>query len=223
MYQEQVRLAVSPTPCLSRFAHGPAATVNTIRLLDEDKPPTVLEQVGDGDAAYDLKLLTLEDRPRSEPLLETPSDERNAELSPDGRWLAYESDLSGQMQIYVSSFPNVRDGKVQISNSGGRTPLWAKSGRELFFVNGTSLMAVEGPVDADLRDSEGSDGEGCRSASESGRPADLVVVQEGRGGWSARKRVEVTRRRSVQRCGAALHNPFGVQVCVTVVAGWDPS
>ena len=50
-----------------------------------------------------------------------------------------------------------------------------------------------------------------------------IVRQEGRGGWSARKRVEVTRRRSVQRCGAALHNPFGVQVCVTVVAGWDPS
>lgn len=45
MYQEQVRLAVSPTPCLSRFAHGPAATVNTIRLLDEDKPPTVLENL----------------------------------------------------------------------------------------------------------------------------------------------------------------------------------
>ena len=49
--------------------------------------------------------------------------------------------------------------------------------------------------------------------------AKRAVVQA----WSARKRVEVMRRCSVQRCGAALHNPFGVQVCVTVVAGWDPS
>jgi len=177
MYQEQVRLAVSPTPCLSRLAHGPAATVNTIRLLDEDKPPTVLEQVGDGDAAYDLKLLTLEDRPRSEPLLETPSDERNAELSPDGRWLAYESDLSGQMQIYVSSFPNVRDGKGQISSSGGRTPLWAKSGRELFFVNGTSLMAVEVQLTPTFATRKVLMVKAAGSASESGRPADLVVVQ----------------------------------------------
>ena len=150
MYQEQVRLAVSPTPCLSRFAHGPAATVNTIRLLDEDKPPTVLEQVGDGDAAYDLKLLTLEDRPRSEPLLETPSDERNAELSPDGRWLAYESDLSGQMQIYVSSFPNVRDGKVQIEQRRPNAVMGKERPgavlRERYEPHGR-----RGAVDADLR------------------------------------------------------------------------
>jgi serine/threonine-protein kinase len=95
------------------------------------------------DTAYDLKLLWLDGTLRSEPLLETPADERNAALSPDGGWLAYESDESGTMEIYVRPFPNVADRKIPISSSGGRTPLWAASGRELFFVNGTSLIAVE--------------------------------------------------------------------------------
>src|SRR5262245_24514011 len=95
------------------------------------------------DTGYDLKLLSLDGTLRSEPLLATPADERNAELSPDGRWLAYESDISGLMEIYVSPFPNVTDRRIKISSTGGRTPLWAASGRELFFVSGTSLIAVE--------------------------------------------------------------------------------
>jgi Tol biopolymer transport system component len=93
------------------------------------------------DTAYDLKLLSLDGAPRSQSLLETSADERNAEFSPDGHWLTYESDISGQMQIYVSPFPNVTDKKIQISTNGGRTPVWR--GHELFFVNGTSLISVE--------------------------------------------------------------------------------
>jgi eukaryotic-like serine/threonine-protein kinase len=95
------------------------------------------------DTGHDLKLLWLDGTLRSEPLLETPANERNAELSPDGRWLAYESDETGTMEIYVRPFPDVAARKIPISSSGGRTPVWAASGRELFFVNGTSLFAVE--------------------------------------------------------------------------------
>ena len=87
-------------------------------------------------------LLSLDGTPRVEPLLQTPFDERNAAISPDGRWMAYESNESGQSQIYVRPFPNVADARYQISTGGGRTPAWAPDGHDLFFVNRTSMMAV---------------------------------------------------------------------------------
>ena len=93
-------------------------------------------------AGYDFMLLALGGTPRLEPLLQTPFDERNAAISPDGRWMAYDSNESGQSQIYVRPFPNVADARYQISNGGGRTPVWAPDGHDLFFVNRTSIMAV---------------------------------------------------------------------------------
>jgi serine/threonine-protein kinase len=87
-------------------------------------------------------LLSLNGTPRVEPLLQTPFDERNAAISPDGRWMAYESNESGQSQVYVRPFPNLADARYQISTGGGRTPAWAPDGHDLFFVNRTSIMAV---------------------------------------------------------------------------------
>ena len=76
-------------------------------------------------------------------LLETEFDERNADLSPDGRWLAYESDASGQYEIYVQPFPDLGEGRWQISKDGGAQPIWAPDGQELFYVApDSSLMAV---------------------------------------------------------------------------------
>ena len=68
------------------------------------------------------------------PLVQTMFDDRNAELAPNGRWLAYESNESGRYEIYVRPFPNVNSGRWQVSTSGGRTPVWARSGDELFYV-----------------------------------------------------------------------------------------
>ena len=82
----------------------------------------------------DLRLLTLTPTPRVEPLLETRFEERGGIVSPDGRWLAYESNSSGRFEIYVRPFPNVGDGQWQVSNAGGVQPLWARNGRELFYV-----------------------------------------------------------------------------------------
>jgi serine/threonine-protein kinase len=65
-----------------------------------------------------------------------------AEVSPDGRWMAYGSTQSGQYEVYVTSFPDAR-GRWQISTGGGRQPAWSRDGRELFYreFNG-ALVAV---------------------------------------------------------------------------------
>jgi serine/threonine-protein kinase len=64
-----------------------------------------------------------------------------AEFSPDGRWLAYASSESGQLEVYVTDFPAARI-KAQASTDGGFAPVWARDGRELFYVNGTTMMAT---------------------------------------------------------------------------------
>ena len=72
------------------------------------------------------------------------SNEANASVSPDGRWLAYQSNESGRWEIYVHPFPNVDDARWQVSTQGGRTPVWARGGHELYYVSllDTRLMAV---------------------------------------------------------------------------------
>ena len=67
------------------------------------------------------------------PLVRTKFNEANADISPDGRWLAYQSDESGREEVYVRPFPDVDSGRWQVSTGGGRTPVWARSGDELFF------------------------------------------------------------------------------------------
>jgi eukaryotic-like serine/threonine-protein kinase len=71
-----------------------------------------------------------------------PSNVGSVALSPDGRWLAYETDELGRMEVYVVSFPD-GSGKVQISSAGGRGVRWSRGGRELLYVgfDGT-LMSV---------------------------------------------------------------------------------
>ena len=95
----------------------------------------------------DLLKVELDGSHRVTPLLQTKFDERNGVVSPDGRWLAYESDNSGSFEIYVRPFPNVGGGQWQVSTAGGRQPLWARSGKELFYIgaDGTLLRV---PVEA---------------------------------------------------------------------------
>jgi serine/threonine-protein kinase len=77
------------------------------------------------------------------PLVQTPFDERNGIVSPDGRWLAYEANDTGAFEIYVRPFPDVSRERWQVSTSGGTQPLWARSAQELFyFLPGGALMRV---------------------------------------------------------------------------------
>ena len=82
----------------------------------------------------DIGVLTVEGDRTVEMLLETDFAEQVPALSPDGRWNAYQSNESGRNQIYVRPFPNVDDGKWQVSTNGGTDPVWSTDGRQLFFV-----------------------------------------------------------------------------------------
>ena len=102
-------------------------------------------QFGKGVDIWTLPLETDSTGPRAgkpELYLATPFAETNPEFSPDGRWLAYDSNESGRSEVYVRAFPDT-GGKWQISNSGGVKPVWSRNGRELFFQsNDNRIMAV---------------------------------------------------------------------------------
>ncbi|MDE3151187.1 MAG: PD40 domain-containing protein, partial [Gemmatimonadota bacterium] len=77
------------------------------------------------------------------PLLTTRADERNPAVSPDGRWLAYTSDASGRDEVYLTPFPD-GGARIPVSNAGGTSPVWARDGRLLYYLDGQSaLVATE--------------------------------------------------------------------------------
>jgi eukaryotic-like serine/threonine-protein kinase len=93
---------------------------------------------------WDVLTLTLDEHRRIEPLLHGPSSEMNPVISPDGRWLAYSSDESGRVEVYVRPFPDVERGRWQVSRDGGSKPLWSRDGREIFFIGlNRGLMSAE--------------------------------------------------------------------------------
>ena len=84
--------------------------------------------------APDVMMLTIGTDNRVQPLVQTPASELNGAISPDDRWLAYQSNGSGQDEIFVRPFPDVNTGLWAVSTGGGTQPLWARNGQELFYV-----------------------------------------------------------------------------------------
>jgi serine/threonine protein kinase len=83
-------------------------------------------------------------------LLASEFAESHAQLSPDGKWLAYSSDESGRLEIYVCRFPD-GGGKRRVSSGGGEMPRWRGDGRELFFIDAArNMVAVETTPGAEL-------------------------------------------------------------------------
>ena len=94
-----------------------------------------------GPILSDIWVSSLEGDRKPEPFLETRFHERNAVFSPDGNWVAFTSDRSRRDEIYIQPYSN--DGKIeQISNTGGRQPMWSHDGKELFYRNGDAMMVV---------------------------------------------------------------------------------
>jgi serine/threonine protein kinase len=92
--------------------------------------------------SWDIHALSLADRARATPVVATPAIEVGPALSPDGKWMAYMSDESGQMDVYVQAFPGP-GGKWRVSTQGGVEPQWRGDGRELFYLTpARELMSV---------------------------------------------------------------------------------
>jgi Tol biopolymer transport system component len=96
--------------------------------------------------AKDILTLSLGDNPKLEPLLVNEFNERGGKFSPNGRWLAFTSNRSGQDEIWVKAFPGDAP-PVPVSIGGGKEPVWSRDGRELFYRNGRRLMRV--PVETE--------------------------------------------------------------------------
>jgi len=99
--------------------------------------------VNDPKTKGDIWLLPMTGPKTPQPFLATQFDEREGRLSPDGRWMAYQSDESGAYEVFVQSVPR-SSAKVQISAGGGTFPVWRRDGREIYYRAGNgSIMAVE--------------------------------------------------------------------------------
>jgi hypothetical protein len=91
---------------------------------------------------HDILAARLGEDTVARPVVATGVDEQGAALSPDSRWVAYVSNEQGAHEVFVRPFPNVDDGKWQVSRGGGSAPLWSHDGRELFYVGEWKMHAV---------------------------------------------------------------------------------
>jgi Tol biopolymer transport system component len=116
---------------------GPNAAREVLTTPD---PRVLIYREDHPDSLRDIRLVFLDRKDSPTPLVATRFDELMPRLSPDGRWLAYQSDESGQYEIYVRPFP-AGGGRVTISNGGGTEPLWSRDGR-IFYRKADQLIAI---------------------------------------------------------------------------------
>ena len=100
-------------------------------VFQEDSPDTRL----------DIGVVPIEGEHRPQLLIRGPSDEGQPAMSPDGRWIAYQSNSSGRWEVYVQPFPGL-GGRWQVSTQGGVSPIWGPNGRELFYRNARAVISV---------------------------------------------------------------------------------
>lgn len=92
--------------------------------------------------SLDLWAYSTADR-KATPVVRSPFEERDGQFSPDGKWLAFATNESGRMEVWVQAFPQASE-KWQVSTSGGSQPRWRRDGRELFYIaaNGSLMSTV---------------------------------------------------------------------------------
>ena len=96
---------------------------------------TLIVRDSDPKTGIDLSIIGMDGDRFAKKLIATAFNEQLGEVSPDGRWLAYQSNESGREEIHVRPFSDVNSGHWQVSADGGSRPSWARSGRELFYVD----------------------------------------------------------------------------------------
>jgi len=119
--------------------HSPSASQPTDWSQDGSK---IVFQSLDRITRWDLWTLSLPDR-RATPLLRGSANEKEGQISPDGKWIAYSSDEAGRPDVYVSRFPSMT-GRWQVSSTGGggSQPRWRRDGKEIFFLSADRKMTA---------------------------------------------------------------------------------
>ena len=84
------------------------------------------------------------------PVVNSPFDERLADFSPDGSYIVFNSDESGQVEVYAQPYPGPGR-KVLVSNGGGRAPRWSPKGDEIFYQRGDEMLAVDAELTPELK------------------------------------------------------------------------
>ena len=130
-----------------------ASMTDTNNLFPQSFSPNediLLVQEGAGNGT-NLGMLPLNGDGTIEWLLTESWGERNAALSPDGNWVAYESNETGQYEVYVRPFPDIDSGRWEVSSNGGVMPVWNPTGGELFFRSADGMMALSYDADPTFR------------------------------------------------------------------------
>ncbi len=97
-----------------------------------------------GSEYFEMGTLSVEGRPEYRPFTKQRHSELQPQISPDGRWIAYTSDESGQYEVWVRPYPQGDKDPSMISGGhGGDSPLWSPIGHELFYRSGDKVMAIE--------------------------------------------------------------------------------
>ncbi|HKU28641.1 MAG TPA: protein kinase [Candidatus Sulfotelmatobacter sp.] len=105
---------------------------------------TLLFSTSSNVTQQDLWIAALAQPQNAKPFVASSFAEPAGAISPDGRWVGYQSNESGQSEIYVIGFPNPEN-RVQVSTNGGSEPVWSRNGKELFYRSGNKL--IEAPVE----------------------------------------------------------------------------
>ena len=107
------------------------ADVTVLRNLSWSPDGTKLAYTRQTGLLHDIWMLTMGDKPTTEPFLNSPASEYSPKFSPDGRWLAYQSNASGRNEVYIQPYP--KGERIQVSTNGGTGPVWRRDGKELYF------------------------------------------------------------------------------------------